>query len=649
MKKARLPIWIMVLLLPGTWLNAQVPDSVRIYNWVLDGSYLRKERVPVDTLIDRFQVIHPAFESPSFYATLGNIGAPLQDMDFFNRPATGDFPFLDPYLPYLHRGANTRFFNTKRPFTHLAYTTAGSKVNQEQTLHVLHTQNINPGFNAGLQYDLISSAGQYSWQDAHVPTFRLFSSMEKERYTFHLSANTNKLEVQENGGIVDDGDLGAFKPKDIPINLPNNLNNAVSLLRHRDLTFVQTYTVGKTNQPGPVTDSLPAKKHGLNLSGTFSHLLQYQSSSRTYTDEEPRSGFYDTTYIDPSRTYDSAYYRNLANTLQFEFRTDTTRKVSFLIRGGLSYEFQRFVNRIPTDTIIGAGNDTTYRDLRTHDYQLIRASYYLKNALTQALQWDAGGYLYLTGYRQGDLLLKGNLRLRFGKGERPLFLLLSASLENRKPTYFLDGYQSNNYQWTRSFNNITDTRISGKMYTAGEDFSLSGSYALIDNRVYFDTTGTPRQEIAPVSVLAGDLQKTFRLGLFRSVNRALVQLTSNDAVLPLPLFSFYQSTYFDYRIFFRFTNGTLYYQLGYDLSYQTAYYGPGYVPATGMFYNQREKKIGNYPYLDVFLNLKVKRTRFFLKFEHVHSGLLPARYFTVLHYPMNDRMFKFGLAWTFYD
>jgi len=73
------------------------------------------------------------------------------------------------------------------------------------------------------------------------------------------------------------------------------------------------------------------------------------------------------------------------------------------------------------------------------------------------------------------------------------------------------------------------------------------------------------------------------------------------------------------------------------------------MPATGLFYNQVEKKLGNYPYLDLFLNLKLKRTRFFLKLEHVHSGLLNANYFGALHYPMNARMFKFGLSWTFYD
>jgi len=86
-----------------------------------------------------------------------------------------------------------------------------------------------------------------------------------------------------------------------------------------------------------------------------------------------------------------------------------------------------------------------------------------------------------------------------------------------------------------------------------------------------------------------------------------------------------------------------------NLYYNTKYYADAYNPALGVFHQQNEKKLGNYPYLDVFLNIKLKRTRFFLKYEHLNSGWIYKNYFSALHYPRNEGMFKAGISWTFYD
>ena len=646
----------LILLSSHTKTSAQVSDTTVLSNWALDPYSFSKIYLPVDTALTRFHIINPLYQEPSLWASLGNIGSPAFNIDFFRRKTIPDFAFASGIEPYLLRGANTRFFNTRKPFTHLVYSNAGTKVNQEQTLRALHTQNINPDFNVGLQYDLTTSEGQYTWQKTRLPLFRLFSSYEKTRYSMHASLNFNKAEVQENGGITDDNDLEGSRPKDIPVNLVNNLNNALSVYRNNEHTLLQTYTVGGS-APSPDSNSADSVARQPLASGTFSHLLEYSSFGRTYSDQQPLSGFYDTVLISSLRTGDSAVYRNLGNTLMFEFRTDTTRRFSLLARGGIGHEFSRFVNRMPTDTQVvippGATGpedyDTVFNKLRSNQYHNIRIDYFLRNALTHSLVWDAGGHLYLSGYKQGDLLVSGNLRLALGKKDKPLFFHVNAVLENRKPSYFLNAYQSNHFEWSEDFGNITDTRLSGRIVNADGSLSLRGNYALIANHVYIDEMGYPAQENPPLSVISTDAFKLFRLGHFRSLHRLSMQLTSNDLALPLPLAGYYQSTWFDHRIFFRLTNGVLYYQLGFDLIYHTSYYGPAYMPATGLFYNQREKETGNYPYLDVFVNLKVQRTRFFLKYEHVYSGLLPANFFTVPHYPMNQRMFKFGLAWTFYN
>ncbi|NJK87075.1 MAG: putative porin [Bacteroidales bacterium] len=102
-------------------------------------------------------------------------------------------------------------------------------------------------------------------------------------------------------------------------------------------------------------------------------------------------------------------------------------------------------------------------------------------------------------------------------------------------------------------------------------------------------------------------------------------------------------------MYFKFTGGEFFTNLGFDMYYNTKFHAPAYLPHIGSFFNQREKEIGNYPYVDIFLNVKLKRALFFFKFEHVNSGLFDRNFFSALHYPRGQRMFKLGIAWNFYD
>jgi hypothetical protein len=73
------------------------------------------------------------------------------------------------------------------------------------------------------------------------------------------------------------------------------------------------------------------------------------------------------------------------------------------------------------------------------------------------------------------------------------------------------------------------------------------------------------------------------------------------------------------------------------------------MPATGRFYRQDVTKIGDYPFINVFLNVKLIRTRIFIMFDHVNSGFMGHNYFMIPSYPQNIRMLRYGVAWTFYN
>ena len=93
-------------------------------------------------------------------------------------------------------------------------------------------------------------------------------------------------------------------------------------------------------------------------------------------------------------------------------------------------------------------------------------------------------------------------------------------------------------------------------------------------------------------------------------------------------------------------------EMGADVRYFSKYYAPDYSPVIGQFYNQNPDdkiEIGAFPIVNVYANLHLKRTRFFIMMYHVNAGSGKSNYFLAPHYPINPRMIKFGLSWNFFD
>jgi len=247
------------------------------------------------------------------------------------------------------------------------------------------------------------------------------------------------------------------------------------------------------------------------------------------------------------------------------------------------------------------------------------------------------------------LLLKGQLFKKFNTPKGLSELSIRGSIRNEKPAYWLNHFSSNNFKWENDFAFENETRIRAIYNQPGRSLHVTAGLSLLGNYVFFDSLALPSQAVSPFFLLSASVNKEFNLWKIRFRNYLTIQQSGNKEALPLPLVSLRNSTYFDHNFYFPWTKGNLYIHLGFDLYYHTLYYAPAYMPATTMFYQQKERKIGNYPFIDVFLNMKVKRTRIFLKFEHVASGLMGYDFFTLLHYPMNQRVFKAGFSWTFYD
>src|SRR4029077_299653 len=97
--------------------------------------------------------------------------------------------------------------------------------------------------------------------------------------------------------------------------------------------------------------------------------------------------------------------------------------------------------------------------------------------------------------------------------------------------------------------------------------------------------------------------------------------------------------------------GHLLLKAGIDVFYNTAYYAYAYMPVFNQFYVQNQTKLGGYVYLDPFVSFRIKTFRMFVKMENASSGLLQTTtyYGYALHYPMNDRVLRFGISWDFWN
>ena len=109
-------------------------------------------------------------------------------------------------------------------------------------------------------------------------------------------------------------------------------------------------------------------------------------------------------------------------------------------------------------------------------------------------------------------------------------------------------------------------------------------------------------------------KQNFRLGNFYFDQTVYFQKSTQEDILSLPAISVYSHNYFQHALF----KNALFLQTGIDVFYNTKFYADNYMPSIMQFYNQRERKTGNYPKLDVFLNLRIKRADIFVKYEHIN-------------------------------
>jgi hypothetical protein len=141
----------------------------------------------------------------------------------------------------------------------------------------------------------------------------------------------------------------------------------------------------------------------------------------------------------------------------------------------------------------------------------------------------------------------------------------------------------------------------------------------------------------------------------RLMQRAAQQIVKNafayyedgdESVLPLPALNLFTNLYLHFKI-----AGVLTVDLGADATFFTKYYAPEFCPQLNQYAVQQNvdtrKKLGDYPFVNVYANMHLKRARFFIMMSNVAYGSGHRLSFLTPHYPTNSSILRMGISWNF--
>jgi dGTP triphosphohydrolase len=214
-------------------------------------------------------------------------------------------------------------------------------------------------------------------------------------------------------------------------------------------------------------------------------------------------------------------------------------------------------------------------------------------------------------------------------------------------------YQSNyiNYNW---YNNFKTEKTNQFSFSANTKWvNLSAEYKVLNDHLYFDNTTNdiasllikPVQYDKTINYLSVKASKEIKFWKLALDNAILYQAVDQaDNIVNVPQITTRNTLYFSDYVFKR----AMLIQTGFTFQYFTKYYGNDYNPLIGEFYVQNEKKIGDFPMVDFFINARVRQTRLFLKAEHFNSAMTGNNFYSAPNYPYRDFMIRFGLVWNFF-
>ena len=274
--------------------------------------------------------------------------------------------------------------------------------------------------------------------------------------------------------------------------------------------------------------------------------------------------------------------------------------------------------------------------------------------------FNADVELGMVGLDAGKIDLSFNTDLNFPLMGDTVRLAAQAGFTRDTPGFFMEKFHSKNLWWDKNLTAETRTHLEGIFAYDKTNTQLRVAIDEIQNYTYlgmeYTTTDTGRkgltasiyQEGMNINVLTLQLHQNLRWSIFNWENILTYQNSSMPSALPLPALNIFSNLYLKFKL-----ARVLSIELGGALTWFTKYEAPDYLSQMSLFAIQKngnsKVELGNYPFIDVYANMHLKRARFFVGMSHVNAGSGSKMYFLTPHYPTNTRIFRMGVSWNFYN
>lgn len=415
-----------------------------------------------------------------------------------------------------------------------------------------------------------------------------------------------------------------------------------SLAMNRDTTAVDTSWT--KNEYVPVT--------------SFIHTLHFNNYTRTYIAYNSPTDFYNTLYDVPEdrapgdSLYDVTKHFNLRNTFAIGLLEGFNKYVPMGAKVFIAHDLRHYA--LPE---LGTGRMQSYNE------SAVNVGGEIIETTSNMLHYKVIGEFGIIGHDFGNVLLdgEGSLNLRLSKRDS-VSVGLKAFYHLTAPTFYQEHYHSKHFWWDEeNLKKQMHTHLEGMFTISRTHTALRFAYDNFQNLIYTgvsynrDASGNVtsyaagiRQTSKNISLLTLALHQDFRLGILNWENRITYQKSTDEDILPVPALNVWSNLYLNFRI-----ARVLRVHFGADVRFFTEYNAPEYVPQLSQYAVQEnadvKTKVGNYPIVNVYCNFKLKQCRFFVMMSHVNAGSGTPKYFLTPHYPLNERVLRLGLSWTFFN
>ena len=476
--------------------------------------------------------------------------------------------------------------------------------------------------------------------------------IEAKKFAIAARKEAEEREKQKNGDVDKKGrpteSLGG-RPADAKIegDLPSDTAKAVLSERISvdDQAKADSLIAAKTKE---AEDTSWLKDEYVPVT-SFIHTASLNRNTRSYIAKNTPAGFYLNDYKSGAEAAfeDISNYTKIDNTLAIALLEGFNKYVPTGLKAYATYDLGRHVfadtTHIENNVYIGGQFTKTLGSLFHYD---VTASYCVYSD-----QEDMRSDFTLDGKADVNVPILGDT----------VTVDIDGFYHSLAPDYFMTEYYGRHYRWAHEFEKQKHTHIGGAVSFPKTKTSLRVGWDFINNYTYLATShelSASKLQInhfadfcqtgKDVNVLTAELSQDFKTGILNWENRITYQYCKQDDVLPLPKLNVWSNLYLDFKI-----AKVLKCHLGASATYFTKYNAPEYVSGLGLFGVQTNDAvrttIGNYPFVDVYANFVLNGCRFFVMMSHINAGQGNKQYFTVPHYPMNERVFRFGISWPFYN